>query len=457
MQGTARAAKGTIMLDFSRYTLHSHADEQHYLFNTLSGASLTLGDAQFETLTAVIEVAGDDRQSAAERGIVDFMLESGLLVAAGTDELPAALAQYDEGRHRTDVMSVVITPSLSCNMSCFYCYQDRASSRRLSSGDIGAIVRFVAERLQDDGFLEITWFGGEPLLEQEFIAAASRELMALAASRNAGYGARMISNCYHLDAAAVAMLEAYKVERVQVTFDGPREAHDKVRRNLDQATRTREGSFARIVDNVRNASDRLTITARVNVTEFNVDAMPELIDELADAGLNDKLAGLYFSPAYSFKTTAPTVSYAPREGVHVGKEAFAEAEVGLMRHAAARGFTLHNPLKAGYTGCVAVQANGFVIDADGEVKKCTNDVSRPATSFASIRSDSGSFDPEYTDRYEAFRPEDDAGCRSCSFLPVCYSACPQRNMLSEEDRREKCPSYKYNWQQTLPMLMAQQS
>ena len=443
-------------LEVSRYTLHTSAEEHHYLFNTLSGASLMLDDAQYATLSAVLDTEPEDRRSAAEKGIADLMLQSGLLVEAGTDELTAALEQYDDGRHATGRMSVVITPSLSCNMSCFYCYQDRKNTQRLSAGDIGAIVRFVGEGLQEDGSLDVTWFGGEPLLEQDFIAAASRELIALAASRRARYAARVISNCYHLDAAAVAMLEACAVDRVQVTFDGPQESHDRVRRNFDRGTGASEGSFSRIVENLRIACGHFTVTARVNVTELNADRILELIDQLADAGLHEELAEIYFAPAFSYKTTALTVSYAPRSGVHLGIESFAQAEVLLLRHAAARGFTLRNPLRVGYTGCLAVQENGFVIDANGEVKKCTNDVSRPETAFVSLRQGTGNLAAAYTAKYDAFRPENDAGCRECRLLPVCYSACPQRQMLSEEDRREKCPSHKYNWKETLPMFMAQQ-
>jgi hypothetical protein len=56
------------MLKVSRYTLHSSADEQHYLFNTLSGASLTLGDAQYTKLKTVMDEASGDDRSAAENG-----------------------------------------------------------------------------------------------------------------------------------------------------------------------------------------------------------------------------------------------------------------------------------------------------------------------------------------------------------------------------------------------------
>jgi uncharacterized protein len=444
------------MLAVSRYTLHTSEEQHHYFFNTLSGASLMLDDAQHAALRAVLDKAPEEPRSAAEKGIADLMRQSGLLVEAGTDELAAALAQYDDRRHAADTMSVVITPTLSCNMSCFYCYQDRNSTAQLSAGDIDAIVRFVGERLAANGRLDVTWFGGEPLLALPFVGAVSRQLIALAAARGARYGARVISNCYHLDAAAIATLEQCAVDRIQVTFDGPQQTHDRVRRSRDAAAGPRTGSFARIVDNLRRACRHFTIVARVNVTERNVDHMPELIDQLAEAGLHDGLAAIYFAPAYSYTTTTPKVSYAPRPGVHLRMPSFADAEVALLRHAAARGFALRNPLRAGYAGCIAVQENGFVIDASGEIKKCTNDVSRPATALASLRPHDGDFATAYTARYDAFRPEGDAGCRDCQLLPVCYSACPQRNMLSDEDRRDKCPSHKYNWKQTLPMFLNQQ-
>ena len=43
-----------MMLEFSRYTLQTSADEHHYLFNTLSGASLTLDEAQYAALGAAL-------------------------------------------------------------------------------------------------------------------------------------------------------------------------------------------------------------------------------------------------------------------------------------------------------------------------------------------------------------------------------------------------------------------
>ena len=79
-----------MMLEFSRYTLQTSADEHHYLFNTLSGASLTLDEAQYATLGAALD-RPEGRRSAAEQGISDLMLRSGFLVEAGTDELGAAL------------------------------------------------------------------------------------------------------------------------------------------------------------------------------------------------------------------------------------------------------------------------------------------------------------------------------------------------------------------------------
>lgn len=145
----------------------------------------------------MLDKTPEDLHSAAERGIAELMLQSGLLVEASTDELAAALTRYDDRRHAADTMSVVITPTLSCNMSCFYCYRDRESTEQLSTGDADAIVGFIGERLAANGRLDVTWFGGEPLLALPFVTAVSRELIALAAARGARYGARVISNCYH--------------------------------------------------------------------------------------------------------------------------------------------------------------------------------------------------------------------------------------------------------------------
>ena len=184
----------------SRYTLEIPAGSTTYLVNTLSGASVALGDAERQGVDAILaEVATSGAVQPERRRVADPLLGNGFLVPAETDELAAALEKYDRGRSDPGVVLLTVATTMECNMGCYYCFEDRKSTEKLGGTDVDAIVRFVADWLRENGRLHVTWFGGEPLLAKDFVLEASRALMRLTASLGAHYSAGMVSNGYNLD------------------------------------------------------------------------------------------------------------------------------------------------------------------------------------------------------------------------------------------------------------------
>jgi len=444
-------------LKTSRYNLNVESGTENYLLNTFSGAAIRLQEKELKSLTQVLDIieeAGD--VPSHQRMIADFLLAHGFVVPSQVNELERALDKYDQGRSDVSTLSLLITSTMKCNMGCFYCYQDRSNQNSLKPYDIDAIIRFVGSRLEPSGNLHVTWFGGEPLLAKDFIFEASVALMALVNSRKASYSANMVSNGYYLDNETTIALQKYKVKSIQVTFDGSQQDHDRTRRHLMPLSNRRVGSFFEIVKNLLFASDFLDVMIRVNVSRLNSGRIKMLIDELASAGLAEKVKGIYFHPVFNYKTSNPKANYQPKEGVHFSIQDYAELEVEYLTYAVERGFKINDPLRPSYSGCSAVQKNSFIIDSSGEIKKCYNDLGRPGTAFTSL------YAAEYTDTsnlipWDDYRPETNPGCGSCSFLPICYSNCPHRNINSPEAKPDKCPSYKYNWQRTLPLVLKQRA
>ena len=359
-------------------------------------------------------------------------------------------------------------------MGCYYCFEDRTSSEKLATGDIDAIVRFAADRLPANGHLHVTWFGGEPLLQKDFVFEASKALIQLTERLHARYSASMVSNGYNLDPITARELQDHRVSGIQVTFDGAKEHHDAVRRhqpltvarkegkylpimmNTTESKVRRIGSYQRIVENITQASEFIQIGVRVNVSKQNAPSIKRLIDDLAEAGLAGKLASIYFTPLYNFKVTDPDKHYQPTEKVHFGMREFAILEAELLEYAVSNGFQLRDWATPSNSGCIAVAKNGFVIDSNGEVKKCDHELGEPGTAVSSLR------DPAVSDtanerKWDEYRPESNPGCDTCVLLPVCYSHCPHKNMASTPEEADKCPSHKYNWERTLPLVLAQRA
>lgn len=62
--------------------------------------------------------------------------------------------------------NVVVNTTLDCNLSCWYCYENRIVGSKLSSGVIEAIKKNIYLHYETTKFktLKLSFFGGEPFL-----------------------------------------------------------------------------------------------------------------------------------------------------------------------------------------------------------------------------------------------------------------------------------------------------
>ncbi len=146
------------------------------------------------------------------------------------DELAAIRERYWLARGRTP-MVLTLTTTQDCNLGCYYCYESR-SGAALNARDIPAIVNWVRDRLSASAkdSIHVDWYGGEPLLNLEFVENASAALQGLCAELDVSYSASIISNgtCWPEDLPA--FIRRHRIRQVQISFDGLKENHDKRRR-----------------------------------------------------------------------------------------------------------------------------------------------------------------------------------------------------------------------------------
>lgn len=438
----------------SRYNLEIPDGNGVYLFNTYRGTSVLLSAEQLHLIKQIVSRidAGSD-EDGQWSAVIDFMAENGFVVPTQLDELAQAIDKYDSTIADTSAVSLVIAPSLRCNMNCYYCYEGKDSDTALGAHDLESLLTFITSRLTDGGSLGVTWFGGEPLLSKPFIVAAANRLREVCDRMGVTHAFRMVSNFYLLDEKTAEELAACGIASVQVTFDGSRDEHDRVRR-ASQEGRPPADSFDRILANIALAGKHLNILARVNVSQLNIDKIPTLLEQLAEAKLQDRLSGLYFYPVFNYKASDAASNYLPKENLHFSMEDFARRERALIDLARAHGFTLFTPLifEVGYLGCYASIANGFVIDHRGTILKCDHELGAGGSGRTSIRDFSRIDDDTDLSKWAAQRPESNPSCRDCPFLPLCYAHCPHSNLVLPE-REPRCPSYKYNWKDVFPIYL----
>src|SRR5262249_9505862 len=159
-------------------------------------------------------------------------------------------------------LTLTIAPTMACNFACGYCFQGLNKPAKKMDPDVqNAIVSFVKAK-KDLKSLGIVWYGGEPLMGKDSIFRLSDLLISYCDKNNINYSAGMVSNAWFLNGEMAAQLYTRRVRWVQVTIDGDRETHDRMR-----PLTSGHGTFDRLLDNIGEALDQtaISINVRVNV------------------------------------------------------------------------------------------------------------------------------------------------------------------------------------------------
>ena len=104
-------------------------------------------------------------------------------------------------------------------------------------------------------------------------------------------GISLITNGLLLTPDVVDRLVPYGLYGVKITLDGDRDTHNRMR-----PLRGRQGTFDKIVENVRRVADIVPITIGGNFDESSADSYPALLDFLREQEFADKIVKINFKP-----------------------------------------------------------------------------------------------------------------------------------------------------------------
>ncbi|AZM92934.1 radical SAM protein [Streptomyces sp. W1SF4] len=278
---------------------------------------------------------------------------------------------------RISSYALTVLTSTHCNLGCGYCFQNTAQDQaggsrpprigrcRLTSDTITQILGFTERQMAAAGLekLRILLFGGEPLLNPR----GCLELLERAADI-APTSAWMISNATLLTPHLARRLADLGLTSVQVTFDGDRADHDRIRVGRADGGAT----FDRIVGNIAGACEATALqwTLRVNVSQETFHGVDALIDRLAGA-LDPARCTLYFA-----RIGDVGVGYA-NSLLHTGELPAAFGR--WQRRALDLGFTVSRP--GARKTCVTCGHTdgryGAVVSADGTLASCWETAGKP--------------------------------------------------------------------------------
>jgi len=391
-------------------------DGSNLVFNTMT-CVLGVMDLKTQGIYEGIESLDTAKIDGEIKETVNTMLGTGFIVPDDCNEYDVLKAKDAIGRFSefADLLTLTIATSLNCNMACTYCYEGKTELNKIDmSEEVQAdVFEFVKRHFESRSIkrLQIMWYGGEPLLNKGAIYNLSEKFKALCKKHQAHYMADIVTNGILLDGETARKLkEECNVATAQITIDGTKEQHDKKRVYLHG-----DSSFDIIVDNIGASREYLGIILRMNVDKDNVDSVDALKKDFADRSWE---GNPHFAPSRirddgncNYDTSCVLTS-----------EDFAKFETKQIETSYAadeRNITKVYPARKNYF-CGAQRLNSFVIDPEGRLYNCWNDVGIHDKSFGDVKK-GYNLNRNYTKWLLSTPPPK---CTDCQFLPICQGGCP---------------------------------
>jgi uncharacterized protein len=438
----------------SQFNLRVPLDERSevFLMNTLTDAQLVVSPDVASLLDRATAGEFDWAGSSADRRLtddeheaLDLLRENGFLV----DDRAAdrrALDQYLTAiKSDTSELNVTLLTTLQCNFACDYCFQGdhgdyNKFADKMSLETAGRVVEWMEREIDriSPEKLVLTFFGGEPLLNLAVMFDVAEKMWAITQARGVPMFVNIITNGLLLTPEVVDRMAPLGLNGIKITLDGDRDAHNRMR-----PLRGGQGTFDRIVENIRRVAGKCRIAIGGNFDESSVDSYPALLEFLKAQDFAEKLVKVNFKPIFrtepapagggktiipltpvgsgakslngSCFTAAGAGGGAACDSCNVldDKMTFLRAET--KRHGFPTADGVHNG------PCHVHLTNAQTIGPDGSLYACPGFTGQLSLSTGHIDDRKESWRESARERFERLSPWKE--CGDCAFIPVCAGGC----------------------------------
>lgn len=374
------------------------------------------------------------------------------------DEVEQIRLRFNQQRDLSHLLHLTLLPTLACNLTCDYCFQNEYRNHRVMSPMIqGAVLQWIKARLTE-GHTEVlcSWFGGEPLLCQEIVLEMSRSLRSIVDAANGKLRMSIITNGTMLNSTTAKALAKVDITDAQVTFDALRDDGCQKRAVLDLA-----GGPSKILKNVLSACEHIEVSVRINVSRDNMDDVPQIIETLQTYGFGDAIT---FARTHSFKSEKEFITDYKRRHKRLfghrkshntdisgyecflGRSEYARLErnIFLTRPEGLQEMMRMLQPKAHF--CSATAGYMFVIDPNGYISRCWHSAGLSSEAMGNVNDeDSALEETSVVQLWQNYAPFKYSVCTICKVLPLCMGGCAHPRVFMNASN-PPCESIKQNIQ-----------
>lgn len=261
-------------------------------------------------------------------------------------------------------LHLIILPTEKCNFRCSYCYED-FKVPAMQDGVISGINRLIESRSHDIEMLDLSWFGGEPLLAYGTMIKILENSNNVARKSGFIVKSSITTNGFHLDEGRITELHRLGVRSYQITLDGKREDHNKTRISLNKKPTfdTIWGNLLKINKlSEENKIEGTTIIVRIHAHAENIDGIYDLCSDIKEqfsSGTFKIIIRAIWDAGQEFSKDMKLLSRKNERLLDIKRQIISEMPDYY-----------YNDDRSLYV-CYAGKANSFMIRADGNIGKCT--------------------------------------------------------------------------------------
>jgi len=414
----------------SKYNLLSSVEEDGtkkiILLNGITGRMLVLFPEEYNFLKTVMN--DPDKQKAYP--LLTEKLQAGHFLIEDEEIELNILRERNYKAVHSKGYSLTVNPTLNCNFHCWYCYESHRPGR-MSDEIMQRIKLFAFKKLQSDDVktFSLGWFGGEPLLYfKKIVYPLSLAIKEEADRIGVRFTNSMTTNGFLLTPDIAKMCVEIGLNYFQITLDGDKETHDKVRNHNGMP------SFKQIISNcisLLNISEKAFITLRINYTTDSI--IQKDYSKILESIPHEKRCRVRIQFQRVWQT------YSTEGNDDKVKISLAENQKTLEKAGFVNSKNTTFALYKGYV-CYADRMEYANINYDGYVYKCTAQDYKIENALGYLNEKGDIIWHEnYLKRNQKKADFDNPMCLKCNYLPLCGGPCFAKRQYMEKIGADSCP------------------
>lgn len=417
----------------------------YYIYNTLSNALLEIDQCAYNKLYNALQNNKSLNIESFDPKLRDILEDKYFITDNNSDDFLLYKSMIMPLRAQKNFMHLTLAPTMECNFHCFYCFETEKPKGKILPETMDAIVKYV-EAIPELEKIYLTWFGGEPLMAVDEMVQFYEKLQKRFHKK---YASNIITTGYFLSESVINILQKLRVESVQITLDGNRERHNKVK-----YLSSGEDVFSRIMNNVDLLTEKapeIEVVFRVNITRQNAAEYATLYEYLKHRFYNKNVS---VSPGFVQNRTQNK----KQDQFCLNREEITQFILELWNKHGIYTPWIQYP-HDGCQECAIRDQRAISFDAAGYAYKCWEMIGKRQYAIGRLNNDGEITNVNRTlinrQLYGA-DPLENSQCINCAYLPICEGGCPIQRIQNEFEGscNDVCTIYKDHLEEFLKIHIA---